>query len=113
MTRVGLKLLRLLAFVVMLHAYPFGDRQNQWPPRVAAEFLQRKLPPSCGADLRSQLFQSSVGEHSSHLPPALSVATDCSSAERRASMSSISMALAAWLKMESATRAFTDAGVFG
>jgi hypothetical protein len=36
-----------------------------------------------------------------------------SSSDTRASMSSISMAFEAWAKIESATRARTDAGVFG
>ena len=37
----------------------------------------------------------------------------CSSAVTRASMSSISIALAAWLKIESAARTRTEAGVAG
>src|SRR5258708_6995939 len=48
----------------------------------------------------------------SHRPPAFRSPTDASIAVTRASISSISMALAAWLKIESATRARTDAGVF-
>src|SRR5260370_27350725 len=48
----------------------------------------------------------------SHRPPAFPSPTDPSLAVTRASISSISMALAAWLKIESATRARTDAGVF-
>ena len=80
-------------------------------PPVTAELLQREFSSPVWADPCREPLKPSL--RCSHLRPALSSPTDCSSAARRTSMSSISMALAACWKTLSAARTFVDAGVLG
>jgi hypothetical protein len=87
--------------------YPFGFAT---PSDSPAQHLCRRLARFVSLHRRSILKSQQSPDHRPHLPPSPVAA---SSADTRASMSSISMALAAWLKMESATRALTDAGVAG
>jgi hypothetical protein len=88
--------------------------------RSAADGVRGELPPDSARKIRDWLIYSQAGEgvwpafSSHHLCGGAQAELDAaSSADTRASISSISMALAAWLKIASAARTLTDAGVAG
>src|SRR5258708_1333250 len=103
---------------------PFHVRRPGWLSRhdrtmtLSREVVRERVKPTVAeehwlAGVRQRLQPLHPGQqgHLHRREPPVVVAA--SSAATRASISSISMALAAWLKIESATRARTDAGVLG
>src|SRR5260370_12686421 len=80
--------------------------------RQSAEVPEPHLDSARCCRSALQAFEASqqCATHS-HRPPAFLSPTDGSIAATRASISSISMALAAWLKIESATPSRTDPAV--
>src|SRR5258708_27876287 len=89
------------------------DRNMTLSPEVVRERVKPAVAEKhwlAGPRQRLQPLHAGQQGHLHRREPPVVVAA--SSADTRASISSISMALAAWLKIESATRARTDAGVF-
>src|SRR5260370_2607137 len=90
------------------------DRNMTLSPEVVRERVKPAVAEKhwlAGVRQRLQPLHTGQQGHLHRREPPVVVAA--SSAATRASISSISMALAAWLKIESATRARTDAGGFG